>query len=96
MKTPHDDIENDLQRLPLRELPAHWKDEILAKARSAPRQRFAPPRPLAIALAAAWAVILTLALLTPSPRNAAAAQKPPVFAPDSLFALNQQLTRSLP
>lgn len=96
MKTTDDDLEHDLQSLTLRELPAHWKDEILAKARSAPRRRFAPPRPLAIALAAAWAVILTLALLTPSPRDAAVAQKPPVFAPDSLFALNQQLTRSLP
>ena len=96
MKTPHDDIERDLQQLGLRELPAHWKDEILAKTRSAPRRRFAPPWPLAIALAATWAVILTLVLLTPSPRNAAVAQKPPVFAPDSLFALNQQLTRSLP
>jgi hypothetical protein len=41
-------------------------------------------------------VILTLALLTPSPRDAAVAQKPPVFAPDSLFALNQQLNRALP
>jgi hypothetical protein len=96
MKTPSDSFENYLQQLDLREIPAHWKDEILAKARSAPRRRFAPPRPLAIALAAAWAVILTLALLTPSPRDAAVSQKPPVFAPDSLFALNQQLTRSLP
>lgn len=96
MKTPSDSFENDLQQLGLRELPAHWKDEIMAKARSTPRRRFAPPRPLAIALAATWAVILTLALLTPSPSGAPVAQKPPVFAPDSLFALNQQLNRTLP
>lgn len=96
MKTPSDDIERDLQQLGLRELPAHWKDEMLAKARSAPRRRFAPPRPLAIALAAAWAVILTLSILTPSPRDAVVVQTPPVFAPDSLFALNQQLSRALP
>lgn len=96
MKTPSDTFENDLQQLGLRELPAHWKDEILAKARSAPPRRFAPPKPLAIALAVAWAVILTLAFFTPPPRDAAIAQKPPVFAPDSLFALNQQLNRTLP
>lgn len=96
MKKPHDDIENDLQRLPLRTLPAHWKDEILAKAHSAPRRRFAPPRPLVFALAAAWAVILTLVILTPSTTEIQVAQKPAVFAPDSLFALNQQLNRSLP
>jgi hypothetical protein len=96
MKTPHDDIERDLQRLPLRDLPAHWKDEILAKARSAPRRRFAPPLPFVVALAAAWAVIIVLVVLTPSTAEVQVAQKPPVFAPDSLFALNQQLTRSLP
>ncbi len=96
MKTPPDDIERDLQQLGLRELPAHWKDEILTKARSAPRRRFAPPRPLAIILAVAWAVILTLAFITPPHRDAVVAQNPPVFAPDSLFALNQQLNRTLP
>lgn len=96
MKTPHDDIENDLQRLPLRELPAHWKDEILAKARSAPRRHFAPPRALAVTLGAAWAVIITLALLTPSMSEVRVTQPLPSFAPDSLFALNQQLNRTLP
>lgn len=96
MKTPHDDIENDLKQLDLREIPAHWKDEILAKAHSAPPRRFAPPRPLVVALAAAWAVILTLLLFTPSKEDVPVAQKPPVFAPNSLFALNQQLNRSLP
>ena len=96
MKTPQDDIEHDLQQLNLRELPSHWKDEILAKAQSAPQRRFAPPRPFVFALAAAWVVILTLSLLTPSPKDAPVVQKPPVFGPDSLFALNQQLNHSLP
>ncbi len=96
MKTPSDSFENDLLQLDLRELPAHWKDEILAKAHGASRRLFAPPRPLVLALAASWIVILTLALLTPSTPEVQVTQKPAVFAPDSLFALNQQLNLSLP
>ena len=96
MKTPSDSFENDLQQLDLRELPSQWKGEILAKAHGASRRLFAPPRPLVLALAASWMVILTLALLTPSTPEVQVTQKRAVFAPDSLFALNQQLDLSLP
>ncbi len=88
MKTPLDAFEHDLERLALRELPPHWRQEILAKAQ---KPRLAPPRPLAFVLAAAWLIILTLQLLTPAPENLPQAQNAPVFAPSSLFALNHHL-----
>lgn len=89
MKTPHDDLEHDLQQLTPRALPAHWKDEILARAHAAPRRRFAPPRAVGIALAAAWLVILTLHALTPDTTAPQQADHAHVFAPNSLLALQQ-------
>ena len=86
MKTPPDAFEHDLERLALRELPPHWRQEILARAQ---KPRFAPPRALAFVLAAAWLVILTLHALTPE--KPPQAQNAPVFAPSSLFALNHHL-----
>jgi hypothetical protein len=86
MKTPHDDFEHALQQLRLRELPAHWKQEILTQAQ---KPRLAPSRPFLAILAAAWAVILTLQLLTPEVQEMPQTQNTPVFAPNSLFALHQ-------
>ncbi len=88
MKTPHDDLEHDLQQLQMRELPAHWKAEILTQAK---KRRFNPPRPLAFVLASAWLVIITLHLFTPAAEKSPQAQNAPVFAANSLFALNQHL-----
>ena len=93
MKTPPDAFERDLERLALRELPPHWRQEILAKAQ---KPRLAPPRPLAFVLAAAWLVILTLQVLTPAPQNPPQAQNSPVFAPSSLFAFHHQADFLLP
>lgn len=93
MKTPPDAFEHDLQRLALRELPPHWRQEILAKAQ---KPRLAPPRPLAFVLAAAWLVILTLQVLTPAPQNPPQVQNSPVFAPSSLFAFHHQADFLLP
>jgi hypothetical protein len=86
MKTPHDDFEHALQQLRLRELPTHWKQEILTQAQ---KPRFAPSRPLLAAFAAAWAVIITLQLLTPEVQEMPQTQNTPAFAPNSLFALHQ-------
>ena len=88
MNTPPDAFEHDLERLALRELPPHWRQEILAKAH---KPRFAPPRPLIFVLSAAWFVILTLHALTPTPEKPPQAQSASVFAPSSLFALNHHL-----
>jgi hypothetical protein len=97
MKTPPDDFEHDLQQLALRALPAHWKDEILASARLAPRRSFMPPRSLAFALAAAWVVIITLHMLTPATSPAPSqADRTLVFAPNNLFALHQHPDLLLP
>lgn len=93
MKTPPDAFEHDLQRLALRELPPHWRQEILVKAQ---KPRLAPPRPLAFVLAAAWLVILTLQVLTPAPQNPPQVQNSPVFAPSSLFAFHHQADFLLP
>lgn len=96
MKTPPDDFEHALQQLSLRELPAHWKQEILTQAENAPKPFWQPNRLLYTAFAAAWAVILTLNLLTPKPENLPQAQTTPVFAPNSLFALHQHPDLILP
>ena len=86
MKTPPDAFEHDLERLALRELPPHWRQEILAKAQ---KPRFAPSKPFLALLAAAWTAIITLQLLTPTPEAASQTQITPVFTPNSLFALHQ-------
>ena len=88
MKTPPDAFEHDLERLAFRELPPHWRQEILARAQ---KPRFAPPRALAFVLAAAWIIILALQILMPAPSNVPLAPHSPVFAPSSLFALNPPL-----
>lgn len=91
MKTPHDDFEHALQQLRLRELPAHWKQEILTQAEMAAQSRFSPPRSFLIALAAAWIAIITLNVLTPAGDPPLQTQAAAAFAPSSLFALNQHL-----
>lgn len=96
MKTPPDDFEQALQQLSLRELPAHWKQEILTQAENAPKPLLQPNRLLYTAFAAAWAVILTLNLLTPKPENLPQTQTAPIFAPNSLFALHQHPDLLLP
>ncbi|MBL9130643.1 MAG: hypothetical protein JNG86_05555 [Verrucomicrobiaceae bacterium] len=96
MKTPPDDFEHALQQLRLRELPAHWKQEILTQAEKSARRRFAPPRALAVTLAAAWVLILALHVLTPPAAPAPQARIKPAFTPTSLFALNQHPELILP
>ena len=73
----NDDFENQLQRQPLRELPAEWRSQILgAAAGSTPRSKSATamdwvagwlwPHPRAWAgIAAAWVLILLLHFTSP-------------------------------
>lgn len=99
-----DDFENQLQRQPLRAVPAEWRGEILQTARSAncPRaSRLAPracpwwrewlwPSPKAwAALAAAWAIIAVLNLMN-SPGRAELARQTARPSPEAETALAAQ------
>ena len=60
-----DPFEDRLKALHRRDLAAEWKADILAVPSAKPVS-FGPPRWLAWSLGAAWMLVLTLHLLTPS------------------------------
>ena len=103
-----DEFEQQLQRQPLRPIPAEWRTEILAAARAAgPRpsaldaqsaswwRELLWPSPLAWAgVAAAWAVILALNSAAWSDADAtAAARRPP--APPAVIEMALAQRRQL-
>ncbi|MCB1279623.1 hypothetical protein [Prosthecobacter sp.] len=83
MKTNHDSFENDLLALRRRELPGHWRDEMLqAAATETTRHGSRTPRWLVAGWSLAWAAILLMyhtmpsepqTRIAPSPDNLSAA-----------------------
>ena len=99
-----DDFEKQLERQPLRQIPAEWRDEILGAARceSGPRcSTFKPrqvpgwrelfwPCPQAWAgLAAAWLLVFVLNMAAREPAQIARTSKA-VLMPDMLMALQER------
>jgi hypothetical protein len=65
MNTPPDTFEDDLRALQRRDLPGHWRDEILHAAQTAPRVT-RTPRWLVAGWSLAWAAILMMYFTTPA------------------------------
>ena len=90
----NDDLEQRLQSLSRRSLPAQWKADILrAAAPSAPSLR--PPRWLAWGMAAAWCLVGALHLLTPSLPSTPAVVTPATPMNPNVWVQQQQLLASL-
>ena len=90
----NDDLEQRLQSLRRRPLPAEWKADIL-RAAVPPAPSLRPPRWLAWGMAAAWCVVGLLHLLTPSlPSTPVVATPSPPTSPNA-WTQQQQLLASL-
>lgn len=90
----NDDLEQRLQSLRRRPLPAAWKAGILrATSPSLPSLR--PPRWLAWGMAAAWCVVGLLHVLTPSLPSTPVVASPAPPMNSNAWAQQQQLLASL-
>lgn len=89
-----DDLEQRLQSLRRRPLPAEWKADIL-RAAAPPVPILRPPRWLAWGMAAAWCLVGLLHLLTPTLPSTPVVVMPTPRMNSNAWEQQQQLLASL-